>query len=154
MTHFRTPKYPLFALVKALEASEVGLAEAAVAAADELIAQTGAADPADVRLVVKENRKLSVGEVAELVAAYEAGASQKELARRFGMHEQTVRAQLKRQGVRLRPKSQIGEVVEARIRELYESGWSGPRVGRELGLTESAVYRALKRMGVERRDRM
>lgn len=36
-------------------------------------------DPVAVRLQVKENRKLSSAEVAELVAAYEAGASQREL---------------------------------------------------------------------------
>lgn len=145
-------KLPLFRLVKALEAATGATAEGVNSGVVEaLVAQAGAEDAATVRLAVKENRKLSATEVAELLAAYEAGESQKELARRFGMHEQTVRAQLKRQGARLRPKSRIGEVAEARIRELYVLGWSGPRIGRELGLTDSTVYRALKRMGVEMR---
>jgi len=73
-------------------------------APEAIIAQTGAVDPASVRLQVKENRKLSPADVVELVDAYKAGVSQAELTRRFGVHEQTVRAHLRRQGVTLRPQ--------------------------------------------------
>ena len=58
-----------------------------------VVAQSGAVDPATVRLQARKNRKLSPAEVVELVDAYKAGASQRELTRRFGLHEQTVRAQ-------------------------------------------------------------
>ena len=60
---------------------------------DVVVAQSGAVDPATVRLQARKNRKLSPAEVVELVDAYKAGASQRELTRRFGLHEQTVRAQ-------------------------------------------------------------
>ncbi len=45
---------------------------------DEILAQSGAVDPAAVRLQLKENRKLPPGEVV-----YQAGASQRELTRQF-----------------------------------------------------------------------
>ncbi len=84
-----------------------------------IMAQTGAVDPCLVRLEIKENRKLSPAEVMELVAAYEAGVSQRELARRFGVHEQTVRAHLRRQGMTLRPLRALTETQDAEAVRLY-----------------------------------
>jgi hypothetical protein len=49
--------------------------------------RTRAEDPNMVRLAVKENRKLSPDEVAEFAVGYRAGATQVELAERFGVHE-------------------------------------------------------------------
>ncbi|MCA1676100.1 MAG: helix-turn-helix domain-containing protein [Actinobacteria bacterium] len=92
---------------------------------DEIVAQSGAVDAGVVRLRVKENRKLSPAEVAELVAAYEAGASQRELARRFGLHEQTVRAHLRRHGVKIRPQRKLTEEQEGEVVRLYvEETWT------------------------------
>jgi DNA-directed RNA polymerase specialized sigma24 family protein len=97
------PGTPLLRLVAVLD--ELGGVENLQVSGDTreaVVAQTGAEDVASVRLQVKENRKLSPTEVVELVAAYEAGVSQRELTRRFGLHEQTVRAHLRRQEVNLR----------------------------------------------------
>jgi transposase-like protein len=55
----------------------------------------------------------------ELVDAYKAGASQAELARRFGVHAQTVHAHLRRQGVKLRPLKVLTDVQEAEVMRLY-----------------------------------
>jgi len=77
-----------------------------------IIAQSGAVDPAAVRLQAKENRKLSP---TELVEPYEARASQAELARRFGLHEQTIRAYLRRQGMRLRALMEAQEAEAVRL---------------------------------------
>lgn len=69
-----------------------GVANLLVSAAQaELIAQTGAEDPASVRLAVKENRKLSPEEVVEVVEAYQRGATLQSLSVSFGLHTQTVR---------------------------------------------------------------
>lgn len=82
-----------------------GLANVQVSSSvqDSIVTQSGAVDPGRVRLQVKENRKLSPAEVAEVVARYQAGASIRSLSQAFGMHEQTVRAHLRRKGVSLRP---------------------------------------------------
>ena len=93
---------------------------------DAIVAQAGMTDaPGRVRLHVKENRKLSPAEVVELVDAYKAGASQTELSRRFGLHEQTVRAHLRRQSVRFRPLRALTEPQEVEVVRLYvEEVWS------------------------------
>lgn len=121
---------------------------------DVIVAQTGAVDPATVRLQVKENRKLSPAEAVELVDAYKAGASQAELTRQFGVHEQTVRAHLRRQGVRLRTLRAMTEAQEVEIVKLYvEEMWSLAELAGLFGVGQAAVRNVLVRRGVERRAR-
>ena len=117
------------------------------------MAQTGMADaPSKVRLQVKENRKLSPGEVVELVDAYKAGASQAKLTRRFGIHEQTVRAHLRRQGVKLRPLRALAEVQEVEAVRLYvEEMWSLAEIAARFKVGQTAIRNVLVRRGVERR---
>jgi len=130
------------------------LLDSAEAARAELIAQTGAEDPASVRLIVKENRKLAAFEVAELVAAYEAGASQRGLARRFGLHEQTVRTHLRRQGLTLRPVRVLeGVLADEAVRLYVNEQLSLVKVGRRLGVSPDAVRRLLRQRGVPRRPK-
>ncbi len=81
--------------------------------------QSGALGRASVRSQIKENRKLSPAEVAQLVDAYQAGTSQAELSRRFDLHEQTVRAHLRRQRVSLRPLRALTEAQEVEVMRLY-----------------------------------
>lgn len=88
-------------------------------ASDAAVAQSGAVDPADVRLQVKENRRLSPAEVAELADAYRRGTSQAELSRRFGVHRETVRRHLMGQGVDRRPRRALTDVQEAEAVRLY-----------------------------------
>jgi len=119
---------------------------------DVIVAQTGAVDPATVRLQVKENRKLSPGEVVELVDAYKAEVSQAALTRRFGVHEQTVRAHLRRQGVKLRPLRLLTGVQEAEAVRLYvEEMWSLAELADRFKVGQAAVRNVLVRRGVERR---
>jgi hypothetical protein len=47
-------------------------------------------------------RRLTAEQTQQLVAAYEGGASMKELATRWGMHRTTVAAQLRQAGTPLR----------------------------------------------------
>lgn len=48
-------------------------------------------------------RRLLVGHEAELVAAYEAGATVRDLAERFGANQRTIRKVLAGEGVVMRP---------------------------------------------------
>jgi hypothetical protein len=91
----------------------------AEAARAELIAQTGVDDPSNVRLAVKENRKLSPDEVVELVRQYEAGATIQSLGVSFGLHTQTVRAHLRRKGVTLRSMRALTDEQEVEVMRLY-----------------------------------
>lgn len=119
---------------------------------DAIVAQSGAVDPATVRLQVRENRKLSPAEVEELVDAYEAGTSQRELTRRFGLHEQTVRAHLRRQGVKLRPLRALTEAQESDAVRLYiKDVWSLAELAARFKVGQTAVRNVLVRRGIERR---
>lgn len=121
---------------------------------DAIVAQSGAVDPGAVRLRVKENRKLSPAEVVELVDAYETGASQRELTRRFGLHEQTVRAHLRRQGVNLRPQRVLTDVQEAEAVRLYaEDMWTLAELAARFEVGQTAIRNVLVRRGVGRRER-
>jgi hypothetical protein len=82
---------------------------------EAVVAQTGAPYPSSVRLEVRENRKLLPGEVEKVVARYKAGASIRSLGEAFGLHEQTVRAHLRRRGVELRPVRALTEEKEIKI---------------------------------------
>lgn len=98
-------------------------------------------------------RLLAENEVAELVEHYKAGATMNQLARRFGMHRGTVRAQLERQGVQIRHGSSFpAELLPEAIR-LYEAGNSTAKVGVRLGLTPRVVLRALQNAGVALRSK-
>lgn len=121
----------------------------------EIVDQSGAEDPAAVRLQVKENRKLSPGELGELVTAYEAGASQVELTQRFGLHEQTVRAHLRRQGVRIRPQQKLTEAEENEVVRLYvEEMWTLVELAGRFEVCQTAIRNVLVRRGVERRGQV
>lgn len=118
-----------------------------------IVAQSGAVDPATVRLQAKENRKLSPAEVSELVEAYKAGTSQAELSRRFGLHEQTVRAHLRRQGVSVRSQRVLTESQEAEVVRLYvEEVWTFAELAGKFGVGEGAVRGVLVRRGMKRRS--
>ena len=94
-------------------------------------------------------RQLSEVEVAELVAAREAGAQIKELASRFGVHKSTVLAHLDRAGVpgrRWAGKTLTPEQVRDAV-WLYQSGLNLIEVGARFGVDRRQVSRALKEAG-------
>jgi transposase-like protein len=125
-----------------------------VAVREAIVAQTGAADPASVRLEVRENRKLSPAEVTELVESYNAGATQVELSRRFGLHQQIVQRHLLKQGVRLRPVRVLTDEQEIEAVRLYtEKTWSLNEVAAKFGVSQATIRNVLIRRGVERRGR-
>ncbi|OLR89532.1 hypothetical protein BJP25_05490 [Actinokineospora bangkokensis] len=153
LTNLRQPLFRLFEMVGSgalvLDGGvEVDREELVAAVVD----QVGLVESGSVRLEVEENRMLLPEEVAELVQSYKAGATQAELARRFGVHDQTVGRHLKRVGVRLRPVRVFDEAQERRVVKLYvEEGMVMQAIARVMGVSYSAVRNVLIRYGVKRR---
>jgi lambda repressor-like predicted transcriptional regulator len=106
-----------------------------------------------VRVLRQPNRRLQPSEVDELVIRYQAGATMSGLAKDFGMHFQTVRAHLRRNGVSLRseqPALTSDDIAEAVA--LYQQGWSTYRLGERFQVDRSTVGKALRRAGVALRS--
>jgi transposase-like protein len=97
-------------------------------------------------------RRLSPDEVAELVEAYEEGATQQQLVVRFGIHKTTVAAHLDRAGITNRRGAMTPEQVSEAI-DLYAQGWSLAKIGDHLGVCPTSVYYWLRKHDVELRPR-
>jgi DNA-binding CsgD family transcriptional regulator len=106
------------------------------------------------RQSAQPQRRLKPSEVDTLVALYEAGASHRQLAARFGVHRETVLEHLKRRGVPGRPNRRklSDEQVQAAAR-LYESGLSLAQVGETFGVNAQTIRTHLSRAGVPIRPR-
>ena len=150
------PDTPLLRLVTALDGlDELKKTQVSAVTRNAIMAQTGAANPASVRLEARENRKLSPTEVAELGARYQAGASIRSLSQAFRMHEQTVRAHLRRASVSLRPLCALTETQEVEVVRLYvEETWSLAELATKFEVSAAAVRRVLVRRGVARRGQV
>jgi transposase-like protein len=131
---------------------EPGNGQFRASADDAAIAQAGAEDPTLVRTEVKENRKLTPVEVDDLASAYEAGSSMLELKRRFDVHEQTVRRQLVKRGVAIRPKNAFTDAQEREVVRLYvDEQRTLAEIAPLYEVSTGAVRKVLIRRGVERR---
>ncbi len=98
--------------------------------------------------------RLRTDQVDELVDLYLAGALQQELTARFGIHDTTLRAHLRRRGVlKQRPYRKLrGEMLE-KAQTLYESGLSLRSVASEIGVSREAIRSGLLSSGVTLRSR-
>jgi transposase-like protein len=97
-------------------------------------------------------RRLSPEDVAELVAAHEEGASQQELAARFGIFRTTVAAHLKRHGLTSRRGGLTAKQITEAI-QLYNSGWSLAKIAAHFGVYPTSIYYRLRKIGVQIRPR-
>jgi transposase-like protein len=93
------------------------------------------------------HRKLNLGEQAELVELYGAGASMVELAEKFECHRQTIARQLKKAGVTLREQQVRSPDFDQRARTLYEQGNALDEVADILGVQASTINRAVRGAG-------
>jgi hypothetical protein len=92
-------------------------------------------------------RRLTPDDVAKVAAAYEAGATAKELGAPFGVHRQTVIAHLEKAKVPIRRgRRLLPEEVAAR---LCGDGWSAARLGRRYEVSGHTIRGALRKQGVE-----
>lgn len=97
-------------------------------------------------------RRLSVEEIAELVEAYEQGATQQELAVCFGIHRTTVASHLDAHGFANRRGGMTAEQVTEAM-QLYADGWSLARIGKRYRAYPSSVWYWLRKNGVTLRPR-
>jgi plasmid maintenance system antidote protein VapI len=104
-----------------------------------------------VRTPKQVQKHLEPAAVDELVAAYRAGSTLRELAARYGVHRNTVRRLVAFAGVTPRYRALgPGEVVEAA--RMYASGMSLAAVGGLLGVHANTVRSALIKAGIRTRD--
>jgi lambda repressor-like predicted transcriptional regulator len=92
--------------------------------------------------------RLRPDEVAQLVEQYKAGATERELSARLGIHRSTVAAHLERAGVPTRRGRglQPDEINDAA--RLYADGWSALRLSRKYGVSDHTLTAALRKAGV------
>ena len=98
------------------------------------------------------NRKLLPEEAQELVELYRAGASIEALAKRYGMHPQTVGRHLKRQGVAKRPLRKLSPEQVEQAAGLYGDAWSTTELARKFNVSQPTIRAALLRAGVTLRN--
>jgi DNA-binding transcriptional regulator LsrR (DeoR family) len=91
--------------------------------------------------------------VAAIVAAYQDGATTRELGERFGLAHSSVNKLLKHHGVTARRRSPSPEEVQRAV-ELYEAGLSTRVIAEHLGFGASTIARALVTAGVTMRARV
>ncbi|NJC24238.1 DNA invertase Pin-like site-specific DNA recombinase [Arthrobacter pigmenti] len=111
--------------------------------AADLQPESPTADSIGVTKLVQPNKKLTPVEVDELVELYAAGTSVRDLTRLFGIHEQTVKAHLRRRGVTLRPLRALTPEQHRHASELRDTGWSYQRIGDRFGITDVTDRRAV-----------
>ncbi len=96
----------------------------------------------------RPNHKLQPAALEALMADYRAGSSIKGLGRNYNLHEQTVRAHLKRQHVQIRPAAALDDQLTPRIVEQYLAGMSLRELGREYQVAANSVRNRLLVSGV------
>jgi len=149
----QTKKLPtgawIFLVAQTQQSSKLNAQLRALAATlPDVLARAPAPPAAHTR---QRQRRLTAAQVAQLVAAYQAGADMKTLAQRWGVHRQTVAAHLRQAGVPLRQKGLTPEQI-AEAASLYAGGWTLARLGGRYGCHPTVVLRAFQRTGTPRRD--
>lgn len=103
-----------------------------------------------VSKIVQSQKRLDEGEIEELIAAYQAGSSVRELAKHFGCHRDTVSKKIKSHGIKMRNADLTSEQVDEAA-FLYASGLSLSKVGERLSAHPSTIHRRLRERGVATR---
>ena len=89
-------------------------------------------------------RRLGRDQIDRLVSGYLAGVGSTVLARRYGVSENSVLAQLKRSGVKLRPPGKVSADDVTEMARLRHEGWTYTAIGEKFGITRTAVSRRLQ----------
>ena len=93
-------------------------------------------------------------ELAELRAAYEAGATIGQLATRYKLSEPTVSARLRAAGTTMRSYNTPQTFDAFQLRFLYTiGGLTIHQIAAKLGTSSTTVWRRLESQGLTRRDR-
>jgi DNA-directed RNA polymerase specialized sigma24 family protein len=96
-------------------------------------------------------RQLRPDEVDELVAAYKAGTTARELAARFGIHRMTVGKHLRSCGIDTTPPGMTPDQL-TNATMLYETGEPLSRISDTLKVPQSTLREHLLAAGVKMRE--
>lgn len=97
-------------------------------------------------------QRLSEEVVKEIVAAYHAGATTREVGERFGLAHSSINKLLRQHGIVARRRSPGADEIRQAV-ELYEAGLSTRVIAGHLGFGASTILRALVEAGVAVRAR-
>ncbi len=100
----------------------------------------------------KLSQRLSDETVAAILAAYQAGATTREVGERFGLAHSSVNKLLKEHGITARRRSPNPDEVKCAV-QLYEAGLSARVIAEHLGFGASTITRALDKAGVRMRPK-
>ena len=89
-------------------------------------------------------------QIEELLQAYEAGATLRDLGNRFNQNRKALSRALERNGTPRRYRL-ISEDLLLSARRAYESGTTLTEIGVELGVSRDTVRRSLLKAGVKMR---
>jgi lambda repressor-like predicted transcriptional regulator len=104
------------------------------------------------RTIKQIHRRLSSVQIDELIALYRAGATLRELSKRFEIHRATVSIILERHNVARRYRLLEGERLDGAI-QAYKSGESIISIANRLGVAGDTIRKALIKAGVRMRPR-
>ena len=99
----------------------------------------------------QSHTRLDPKQINDLIVAYQAGSTIKELTVQFQIHRTTVSKILERRGVPKRYRPLAPEQIEYAIKA-YQAGSSSKMIGDLLGVNASTIWRTLRREGVKMRD--
>jgi hypothetical protein len=115
------------------------------------IVPEGSAD-LKVRTTKQVQNRLSLAELDELLAQYQAGMTVKDLAHHYRLHRCTVSHILTRHNVTRRPKGIPPELLEDAI-AAYQAGSSLATIGAKVAVNAMTVSVALRKAGIPIRPR-
>lgn len=97
------------------------------------------------------DRRLSPGQLAELVAAYKRGTSTPKLCEQYDLSKGSVLKILADHGVTMRQARHLTEAQIEKAVEWYQAGDSLTTIGKRLGSSPTTVQRALVTRGIPMR---
>ena len=104
-------------------------------------------EPRPVYQAHKLSQRLSDETVADILAAYQAGATTREVGHRFRVAHSSINKLVRQHGVTARRRSPSPEEVEQAV-SLYEAGLSTRVIAEHLGFGASTIFRALSKAGI------
>ena len=119
---------------------------------NQLLQESSACPPPPPAPRRKQQRRFTAEEMAQVAERYLAGLSINQVARKFGVHRNTVVRSLAACGVARRLAGFRQEDV-AEAAALYDAGWSVARLGEKYGCAAETVRTSLIKHGVRIRPR-
>jgi transposase len=90
-------------------------------------------------------RRLMAVEIEAMVVDYQTGMGCVQLARKYGVSDNTVLVRLKAAGVELRPRGKLTPTEAAELVRLRREGWTLTALAERYGVTRAAVHWRLQR---------